>query len=71
MDLWGPDGATVIASEAQQSIFPYARQWIASRSLSSGAHSAEMSNWTRLAHNGHQDLRQATRSQPYQCTQLA
>jgi hypothetical protein len=21
--------------------------------------------------NGHQDLRQATRSQPYQCTQLA
>jgi len=25
MDLWAPDGTTVIASEAKQSIFPYAR----------------------------------------------
>jgi len=32
---------SVIASEAKQSIAPQAEEWIASRSLSSGAHSRD------------------------------
>jgi hypothetical protein len=34
-------GTVVIASEAKQSIYPLVALWIASRSLSSGAHSRD------------------------------
>ncbi|MDE5454792.1 hypothetical protein GWE18_18470 [Bradyrhizobium sp. CSA112] len=45
----------VIASEAKQSIAPHAETWIASRSLSSGAHSRD-----RLARNDVEVARQKT-----------